>query len=391
MKGSRLAVASPGAGAKVLVLISTRTVGGPGKGLLQLVPALAARGRVQPVLCTFVRTSQPETPFVRAAREHGVELVLVRQRFNFDWQALRQLKRLVAQANIDLIQTHGYKENFFGLLLRLMTGRRWICFLHGTTDENLKMKLYHALDRVLVRFADRIVAVSRELATRVVGHGAEPRVRIVENAIGGEVRPVNAFDLAAWRRRYSVQRGRVILCVGRLSPEKGQDVLLEAAAILRDRDVRFQLLLAGDGPWRDSLARRTVALGLATQAAFLGEQSRMELVYAAADMLVLPSRKEGMPNVVLEAMQHGLPIVATRVGAVPEMLRDGVEAILVPPEQPKALAQALAALLADPRRAVEIGRAGRRALLPRFSPERRTEQMERVYREVIESTRAEAT
>ena len=367
----------------VLIVISTHIVGGPAKGLLQLIPLLKVGGRVRPLLCTFHRIGAPPTPFIAACREHGIDIELLPQRHNFDLRALRGLRDLVARERVDIVQTHGYKENLFGLFLKLFVRKPWVCVMHGTTDENIKVRLYHALDAHLVRRADRIVSVSPELTQRMLPRAYRARAHLVENAIAPLARTPNGAAAVQWKRRYNIGPGAVISCIGRLSPEKGQDILLEAARLLRARGHAFQLVFVGDGPTRADLEERMLVLGLAGAVHFVGQQQEMDVVYRATDVLVLPSRKEGMPNVILEAMLHGLPIVSTQVGAVPAMLRADIEAALVPVGDAQALAGALERVIADPQFAAALGRAAHKALFPRFSLEQRVRNMEGVYRQAL--------
>ncbi len=382
MEGGTVRKSDAAAACRVLIVISTRVVGGPGKGLIQVIPELNADGRVVPMLHTFKRHDMADTPFLIACREQGIEARVLTQRFNYDPRPLFALARVVREHGVQVIQTHGYKENVFGLLLKLMLRKPWICFLHGTTEENLKVRLYHLLDRVLVRFADRIVTVSQELAKRTVSRRQFHKVRVVENAIVPCKAERNPFLVAGWKARNGIGKKRVITCVGRLSPEKGHAVLLEAVRRLADTGLVFQLLLVGDGPLRAELEKKCERLRLRNYVRFLGEIKEMDLVYGATDIFVLPSFKEGMPNVVLEAMTHGIAMVVTRVGAVPDMLREGVEAMLVPPGDIMALSRALQHLLMHPQAARTLGQAAKKAVFPRYSVTRRAENLITIYREL---------
>lgn len=373
--------------ATVLVLISTQIVGGPAKGLLQLLPALRSHTRMRTILCTFHKRGMPDSPFIRACREHDIPVTLLPQRHHFDPRPLAELKRIVAREHVDIVQTHGYKENIFGYLLTRATGKPWICFMHGTTDENLKVRLYHALDAHVVRRADRMVSVSAELARRMLPPKHAARAQVIDNAIATSPSTPSPLQVAQWRRDLGLNKAPVIACIGRLSPEKGQDVLLAAAKHLADAKVAFQLLLVGDGPSRAALQRQCANLGLSRQVHFLGQRNDVDMVYAASQVVALPSRKEGMPNVILEAMQRGRAIVATRVGAVPDMLRNEHEALLVPSGDVAALAAALQRMLQRPSQARAFGRAAKGALYPRFSLEQRTRNVEKLYREVLGGAR----
>jgi glycosyltransferase involved in cell wall biosynthesis len=382
MEGSIVRKPEAAAACRVLIVISTRVVGGPGKGLIQIIPELNADGRVVPMLHTFKRHDMADTPFLAACREKGIQARVLTQRFNYDPRPLFTLARIIREQGVQVIQTHGYKENLFGLVLKLMLRKHWICFLHGTTEENLKVRLYHFMDRLVVRFADRIVAVSRELAERTVPRRQFHKVRVVENAIAARKIDPNPFLVAGWKARNGIGKKRVITCVGRLSPEKGHAMLLEATRRLADTGLAFRLLLVGDGPLRAELEKKCERLRLRACVRFLGEMREIDLVYGATDILVLPSFKEGMPNVVLEGMSHGLPMVVTRVGAIPDMLHDGVDAMLVEPGDVMALSRALQHLLMHPQAARVLGQAAKKALFPRFSVSRRAENFIGIYREL---------
>lgn len=375
-----------GAGAApltVMMLISTHILGGPAKGLLQLIPELQRRGRVRPLLCTFAQPGAAETPFQAACREQGIALQCFAQSFNWDMRSFNTVREFVRREGVDIVQTHGYKENICGLYLRRTTGKPWLTFVHGTTDENLKVRLYHALDRFIAARADRIVPVSHELMRRRVPKTLRHKARVVENAIVPRARNVSPEAAAHWRAQQGLMQP-VVACVGRLSPEKGQDVLLRAAARLRDMGARFQVALVGDGPWRAELEALAARLKLDATVRFVGQQKDMDLVYAASELLVLPSRKEGMPNVVLEGMLAGLPLVATQVGAVPDMLTSGENGVLVPIGDDAALARAMRDVLCDAAFARRIGERARASLFPRFSIAQRAQNIEGVYNELID-------
>ncbi|MHB1565346.1 MAG: glycosyltransferase [Acidiferrobacter sp.] len=366
---------------RIVILISTRLVGGPAKGLLQVIPELVSRRRFEIILCTFANRSERDSPFVKACRERNIDVQVLRQRSHFDYAPLAVLRQMLSPP-CSALQTHGYKEAVFGRLCQRMTGRPWIAFEHGTTEENLKVRLYHRLDRLLVRKADAIVAVSRELADRTIRSADRQRLTIIENAIDCNTL-VSRSDGRVLRERWQLA-GPVVGCIGRLSREKGQAILIEAAVRLVRQGAVFTLVFAGDGPDRDRLVEQVQRAGISERVRFLGQVRRMAELYSVLDLLVLPSFKEGMPNVILEGMQYGLPIVSTSVGAVPEMLVHGASGLLVRAGDALALARAIAALLSDTDKAHRMGQKAHTSLYPRFSPERRVQRFETLYGKVLE-------
>ncbi|MBC7802656.1 MAG: glycosyltransferase family 4 protein, partial [Candidatus Parcubacteria bacterium] len=177
-----------------------------------------------------------------------------------------------------------------------------------------------------------------------------------------------------------------ILSVGRLVEKKGTDVLLDALALL-PAQLHWRLVHAGSGPLKDSLARRADALGIAERIQWRGARTQEELLaeYRAADLFALASRvaqdgdRDGLPNVLAEAQSQGLACVATRVSGIPELIEDGRTGVLVEPESPAELAQALAALIADPVRRRELGAAGRHRVRAEFGLEENIERLARRF------------
>ncbi len=214
-------------------------------------------------------------------------------------------------------------------------------------------------ERRNVARADRVLVTSRYCAGVVERLYGVPSKKI---AVVPE-----PIDLEEWEARFS-RAGRrpterpTILCVARMYPRKRIQDLLEAVALLRHRLPAVQLRIVGAGPERDRLLQRHAALGLGETALFLGEVSRTRLTeeYVNADCFCLPSVQEGFGIVFLEAMAAGLPVVACRVAAVPEVVPDGVAGLLVAPRRPDQLADALEEVLTDSRRRKEHGEAGRR-------------------------------
>lgn len=231
----------------------------------------------------------------------------------------------------------------------------------------LKAPFQILLGLVSARVADRVLAPSAATAAEIRHDYRVDEVGVVPNVTGGlDVEP--AGD----------QEGEpgYLLFVGRLRIRKGVEVLLEALAGLRRRlpsvpSVSSAVLrIAGDGEHRERLERKAAELGLGSSVVFLGTcgAARVRTLLRGAAALVVPSTYEGMPLVVLEAMEAGVPVVASRVSGIPEVVVDGETGWLVPPEDPAALAGALAEVLADPEEARRRGEAGRRRVEENYRP-----------------------
>jgi glycosyltransferase involved in cell wall biosynthesis len=181
------------------------------------------------------------------------------------------------------------------------------------------------------------------------------------------------------RRLATIGRPRIGV-IGRLSHEKGVDLFLESFRLLADRGVRAHAILVGDGPEGERLAAQAATLGLGDSVHFLGAVYPVDPLYSELDLVVIPSRSEGLPNVLLEALHAGRPVVSTDVGAVTEVLADSAAGRVVPPLDPAALAAAMASALADPE---GTGAAARRTAADRFSLDRRVTAHVALYRELL--------
>jgi len=378
---------------RVLALVEATTVTGPAKNLIrfcEMVQADPAAGLSISIAAFHRRPAAgPESnAFLDAVRAAGIELDVIPERRRFDSSVLPALREIMARRRPDIIQTHAPKSHFLVRRMGLQRGRGWIAFHHGDTAEDLKMRLYTQLDRWSLRAAHRSVTVCEPFADLLVARGVpRERIQIVPNAMAAA--PVVAQkDAGGLRERLALpSNARVILSVGRLSTEKGHaDLLAAVRLLLRDHPhLLIRLILVGDGIERASLERAAAAADLASSVIFAGHCSNVWPYYALADVFALPSHSEGSPNALLEAMAARVPIVACKVGGVPDTVEDGASGLLVPSANPRAMASALARVLEDPALAARLAATASERLAMRFSPQSRYQALLGVYRTVEES------
>jgi glycosyltransferase involved in cell wall biosynthesis len=356
------------------------TVSGPVRQLTALARALRSAG-TDCLVVAFHRQGQPPSAFAPYLQEAGVPHCVVEDHGPLDWRLVSRVATVLRRWQPSIVQTHGYKATAVAYLLRRQRASwAWIGFFHGATTEPLKARFYHWVDRRLLGAAQRVVVMSQAQA-RDFPH-CSSRVRVIYNAAlalppaGSPAERDRLAGLAGSLRR------PIVGVVGRLSQEKGVDLFLDACAVLVRKGLPFSALLAGDGPGRARLEARCAHLGLESCVRFLGHVHGVDVLYRMLDLLVLPSRSEGLPNTLLEAMQADVPIVATAVGAVPEVVGASVAARVVAPGSVAALAEAIEHALTkgEPPGAT----AARREVMSRFSLERRVEAHLQVYRDLLE-------
>lgn len=371
---------------KVIALVEARVVTGPAKNVLRF--AEECRNRVDLTIVTFLRTSQnsspaaPDNAFVAEVRRLNLPLEIIWETGPFDLSVLTSLRQICERSKADIVQTHAVKSHFLVSLLRKRTFR-WIAFHHGYTSEDLKALAYNLCDRWSLRACDCVVTVCGEFACRLAQRGSrQDRIFVVPNSVKPDFLYPNPALSQETRQRLSVSEDDlVILAVGRLSPEKGHRYLIDAVAkiISWAPQIKLSVLIAGEGPIEEKLKTQIVKRGLEKRIRLIGQCSDVRQLFSIADLFVLPSVSEGSPNALLESMAAGVPIVATNVGGVPEIVNDGESAILVPPANVDLLAKSMLALLEDRPLAKQFAGAAFDKACRTFNPSRYDERILSIY------------
>jgi glycosyltransferase involved in cell wall biosynthesis len=389
---------------RLLSVLEARTVTAPVRLFLdfcQHAPSLAEGPEPMPEvrssLTTFCRThaqaepngSMPENEFLASARRANIDVAVIPEAGPFDLRAVAGLCRVVAEQRPDLIETHHVKSHFLMRLSRIPRQRPWIAFHHGYTTPDLKMRLYNQLDRWSLRGADRVITVCAAFARQLARSGvASERIHVVHGALGTAWATARDTDRETLRARLgAAAHERLVLAVGRLSREKGQVDLIDAFRRLHRAHpgLAAKLVIVGEGPERPRIEQAVLRWGMAGRVRLVGQVTDPREYYAAADLFVLPSHSEGCPNVVLEAIAAGVPVIATSAGGVPEILRHGQSALLVEPRQPRALVEAIALLLSDSHLARRLAANAAASSAARRSPAVRARALVEIYREVLRS------
>jgi L-malate glycosyltransferase len=289
-----------------------------------------------------------------------------------DLGALLALRGIVREWRPALVHAHGVKAALLALLA-LPQGIPVVVTFHNMWHGG---PLTYPL-RLLAPRAAAAIAVSSAVGNRLAAWGIRPRrLAVIPNGLD-----VCAFPPGPGR---APGQPFTVLFAGRLTEEKGIRVLLQTARLL-PAALDLRLLVAGDGPLREEVEREGSAAGSRLQ--YLGHQDDMLPVYRQADLVVMPSLSEGLPMTALEAMASGVPVVASRVGGLPEVVVEGETGLLVEPNDPAALGRALEALAADPERAASMGAAGRRRVEAEFTLDRMMERLVQVYQDVLSGGR----
>jgi glycosyltransferase involved in cell wall biosynthesis len=384
----------------VLRVIARLNMGGPALHVAYLTAGLARRGYETTLVAGSLAPGEDSMAFV--AEELGVDVVRIEEMQRDisplqDAVAVLRLARLIRRWRPRILHTHTAKAGALGRLAAVLAGNARppivIHTFHGHVlrgyFDPVRAAAFRQLERLLARMSTALVAVSPEVRDDLVSLGVARRERFAVIRVGIELEQRVAADgrLRAETRRM-LGLGPDPFAVGWLGRMTGvkrtEDVLL-AFQRLRATGVDARLCLVGDGPDRAATERRAHELGVMRHTLFLGFQEDVAPFYAAFDALVLPSLNEGTPVSAIEALAAGRPVVATRVGGVPDVVRDGEDGFLVDPGAVDDLAARLAQLAADPELRERMGVAGRSRVLSRYAVERLVDEVDLLYRSLLES------
>jgi glycosyltransferase involved in cell wall biosynthesis len=367
---------------RILHLRASNFVGGPERQIFAYAAAMP-KDEITTWIGTFTSGSEGRG-FADAGRAQGIPV----------WEcqaagvhaAVEALKDFIRKEQIAMVCTHGYKATILALLACRPKRIPVVPFLRGWTGENFKVRVYEAIERAALRLCPRVVALSETHAAELKKeHGwARESVRVVANAateVPGAISRHKART--ALEQRFGIKPDHLCLVsAGRLSPEKDPFTFLRAAEKIAASEPRAQFIVFGDGVLRDKLKESAASLGLAARVRFAGLVPDFRDLLPGCDVLINASRREQMPNVVLEAMVAGVPIVATSVGGVPELLAEGA-GILVNPGDDAMIASATLTLLRDDTHRTHLAAKATQRLLSHFSSGAQAHQLRALYAELL--------
>lgn len=363
---------------KVLQLISSGGYYGAENMLLNLCASQETVG-CQNSLVLFYNVHAPNVEFYERARRRGLSVRMVHCQGRADWRAVQQIEEYIQEDEIDLLHTHGYKADLYGYMAARRSRKPIVATCHNWVGGTAALGIYNRLDRMALKRFHGLAAVSDSVAQRLLDSGVSAKkIRTIANGID-----VQTFERAHALPAFNFDGSKVIGMVARLDLQKGFEHLLRAA---RDLCVAFpalKVVIVGDGPDRKAIEDMIQRFGLQSNVILAGQHSDMPGIYAAMDVFVLPSLNEGLPMTILEAMAASKPVIATRVGAIPSVIKDGETGLLVDPGDTYGLRNAVARLLSAPDLCHRIGAAGHAWVSRHYTSEIMALKYRQMYDEVL--------
>lgn len=352
--------------------------GGQEHRVLSEMAGMQARGH-------FVAlAARPRGRIRHQAEAAGIPVLTLPMRGSLDVVSVFRLRRFLREQSFEIVNTHSGVDSWIGSLAAKWAGTPVLL-----RTRHLNLPLNRSWLNFVHHLPDRIITCGEAIRTELISRNDFPAEQLVSIPTGVDFenfKPARA-RIVVREKLGLAEPDFVLLMVGILRTVKGHDIALKAFASILTEIPQARLVLAGDGPWQRELERVASGLGVASRVQFLGFRNDVADLMGAADMLLHTSRSEGVPQSVTQALSAGLPVVATRVGGIPELITDEKNGLLVPPENPEATAAAIRRVFQDrdfARRRAALGRAEVEA---RFSLKTMVDRTERLCAQLLAEKR----
>ncbi|MCQ2560069.1 MAG: glycosyltransferase [Clostridia bacterium] len=372
---------------RVLHVIGAGEFGGAERHILNLVAAMNPEKVRVTVCCLFAE------PFVKVAKEKGLDALAIPMRHKRDMGIIKQLKALMLQEKVDIVHTHGVRANLVGRLAAKQAGKKIVV----TTEHSLLAQDYpgflsRMLNMLIEKFSRPItthfIAVSDGLRRALLKQGiSENKITVIHNGLNPEDF-VTHQPLDFWRQKLHIEASvPVVGIVGRLHPVKGHRYFLQAAQQILQTKPEVRFLVVGDGSERPSLEAYAAELGITDQVIFTGFVKEVAEIMPALNVLVIPSLWEGFGLTALEGMVLKVPVLASSIGGLPEVVEDEYTGLLVPPADSQALAEKTLWMLDNPEETRILSQNALKVLQEKFTSQVMAAKTEQLYAWLLAKSR----
>ena len=321
----------------------------------------------------------------KKAEEIGVNVISVDVNRKMDFSSIKKIRDILKNHHVKILHSHDFKSNLYGLIASKNLGMKRILTAGGTTRDSIVKKFYVYMDETFTyRFYDYIVAVSREIYDKLLKKNIKQgKVVIVENGIDESLYYYDA-DRTQNDNYFSINNtNKVFAVIGRLFPDKAHRYFINAFSEIKKNYPTSVALIIGEGPSEEEIRKQIIDLKLEDRVFLCGVRKDMMYVYRNIDYLVLPSLTEGLPYVLLEAMLFKVPVLATDVGGIPNIVINGVTGYLVPAGDVQSLKNGMEKMLNNPEKTREMAEEGYKLVNEKYSARRMAEDYSRLYDSMI--------
>lgn len=385
----------PSSSLKILYLITDLNIGGSEKMLYELVTRID-QTKFSPLVCGLKSWGY----YAEKIKEKGIKVITLNLEQGFwltkNFQAIFTLVKIIREERVNLVHTFLFRANFLGRIAASLAGVAKVISSIRVMEEEKKYHLF--LERITSFLSDKFIVNSQALKNFIIEKMKTPakKIEIIYNGIDfsnlPKVENKNKCQELGYR-----EEDILIGTVGRLHKQKGIEFFIKAIKIITQAPSpctkkwggaspitqSLKFLIIGDGPERKNLQSEICDLQLENKVQLFGWRTDVLEIISILDIFVLPSLWEGTPNVILEALAYGKPVVATKVGGVPEIIEDGKNGLLVEPANAKKLAEAIIWMLENPEKAKEMGEKGKKKVENFFPIDKMVKETERIYDKLL--------
>jgi glycosyltransferase involved in cell wall biosynthesis len=372
---------------KVLHLIDSGGLYGAENVVINLSSGLNAND-CPSIIGGFIYRDKAVPEIVTKARSLGLETALFSLKNKFDLTCTKRIAAYYKSNEITLIHSHGYKPSLICLLLKIFYDIPYVITCHLWYINNIRLRIYTIIERFCMLFAKKVIGVSEEIVWELRKAGVpEKKLRVIDNGI--DIRSYTAsdyYDERALRASLGLKMNSFIIgSLGRLTEQKCYKNFLLAAAELLKEKADLEFLIAGDGELKEELLSLSEALHLQNSFHFLGFRNDKINILRLMDIFILSSLDEGLPMAMLEAMAMRLPVVVTRVGGIPKLIKHGENGLLIERNDYMQLKESLLLLINDDQILRALGENAYETVRKKYSNEIMMEKYKDIYNEVIGS------
>lgn len=361
---------------RVMHLIDSGGLYGAERVILHLSKGMK-KARYYPVFGCILNNYDKKPDVGLRAETLGFKVVYIQQKARFRYTYIKQLRNIIIENNIDILHSHGYKPTIIGYFAVKPLEIPILATCHLWFMSTWRMYLYVVLEAWVMKRIPIVIAVSDSIKNALIKSGVKAEfIKVIDNGIELPKTPIARPTYIRKKRLFSdiSEDAKFIVTVGRLTSQKAHEFLIESLLPLLRKDPKVVLLIVGEGPLRENLENFIKRLEIQHQVRLLGYRNDIENIYNSAILFVLSSVDEGLPMVLLEAMANGLPVVATSVGAVPQVLDNGKYGKLVSIGDGVGLRSAVEEIISNDKLAHDLSEKGRWRVEDKYSFDRMCEQ-----------------
>ncbi len=367
---------------KSIVILDLRDspwVDGPGRTILDCASSLEGK-KYHFIIGTFSGGEQKTNSYSDEAKRRKLQLFKIRENSAFDINVGRQIIKVIKENDVNIIHTHDFRSNIFGLICGKLCRKPVITTVHGWIANDVKGKLYILIDKLLLRFFDNVISVSNKTAELIKkSYISDKKLTVINNALKVENYKLDK-DFCEIRTEFGIDKEEILIAnIGRLSPEKGQLDFLRLAKKIIEFNDKVKFILIGIGPDQNILESYVEKNNIKESVIFAGFRNNMNDIYNEIDLVIQSSYTEGMPNVILEALLMETPVIASDVGGTSEIIKDKVNGVLFEKGRIDQLVIEVNRFLKNTEHFKILAKEGRKNILQNFSHSKRIKQLDQLY------------